>query len=293
MKPRLSLYVLSFLALSLIAYGGSYIYSHGNLGTIGRLTAAGELTDEGQWLRLGAVLSDTVHLKRVDVAPCHDEEGRPSEYFWGIAHVTHDDPAASVMAAEGSVTFYNTQGEVVGALPFSNLNWAAGSTNWLTYPRLLNYGQVFEIAGGQFKEARLEISPLQAGLKADYTVTHFRATAELISHSVTAGQYPRHSLQIGITNTGSVPMLHTRVFAAVHNSRDELVDLDWSEEVGTWPVGAKISPGGNAVLSLKSLARSGRCLGEADPAGYLIDYWVDAMTPSGLPVSIYESVPVQ
>ena len=197
----------------------------------------------------------------------------------------------AIVVFEGYVRFLNTDGEDVGGFYFDNLVLAANSSGWLADPDMLTSNKIFPIDGGKYDDVELALSSVALG-DPDETKQDYSSESELLSHSISTDQYPRHNIKIQVSNVGTETMHHTKVFAAIYNSNGELVDISWSEMPGDWPTGKKIEPGEGQVFSVTSLAKTGRCLGEADPKGYQIDYWIDAMTYTGLPINKFFSIDV-
>lgn len=245
----------------------------------------------------------SLKLESVDWAQCRDEEGKPGDGYWLVMYVANEDPDYWVKG-RGTMKIINAAGKTVRSVVFggrSTLYWEpytpadltlpAHSRNWFMLREMLNERRSIQAAGGAANRVELEYEEL-IWFKRDGSEIACSWDAELVSHDVAGGPYPRHSANISIVNRGQATMHGTKVFGVVYNSKRQLIDILWSEEPGRWPAGHTLQPGKSRMFTVRSIAQTGRCIGAADPAGYIIDYWVNAMTSSGQPLTSHHSVTV-
>jgi hypothetical protein len=226
-------------------------------------------------------LESMITSEKVDLAQCRDDAGQPTEDFWIVLHLANENPNYWVQG-KGTVKFLDKGENLVGGFNFDDLTIPANSQIWFIDSNLLNY-RPQELKGGTYNHIELSYSNLEWN-ETDGSEKLYDWKAEIISHSTPSAHYPRHSLNIKITNTGAGIMYRTRVLAVIYNSVGKLVDIAWSEKPRTWPIGITIRPSTSELVKVDSIAKTGRCLGEADPNGYKVEYWIDTLSSSGQPL---------
>ncbi len=149
----------------------------------------------------------------------------------------------------GSVTFF--QGvSLVGGFYLEKKPIPANSEFWLVDPDMLDNRYALAL-DDTYNNVSLEFGHTIAWFPVDGSEDLYEWSSLFIDHQMTSGQYPKHSLTIEISNTGNAVMYRTRVFALVYNRGDQLVDILWSENPGSWAAGITLRPHRNRTVELK------------------------------------------
>ena len=258
-----------------------------------------------------ATSDNNFRLEGTSFAKCRDNEGNLSDVYWGVVRLSNKN---QIYWARGivQIKLIDRDGMTVGSFG-ADRSIAAGSQTWIVNSAMLNRGQAISLKNRHFDHIELtyssnirdqsELIYLGADesfasrmrwIKQDGTETGYHWTTTVKSHTITSNDsHPRHTLEIVVSNTGTKTMFRTKVFAAIYNSNEQLVDLAWSEKIGEWPTGVSIKAAQDKTILLKSLSLSGRCLGEYDPKGYNVEYWVDTITITGQPLTTFHQTPLR
>ncbi len=230
----------------------------------------------------------TIQVTHVDFAKCRndDDQVAPVDWYWYVLTIknTNSDYWAQ---GEGIFRILNSKGETIGGFYFNNLILAAESQSWFLPEDMLQRRQVSSIEG-DISSYELTITGLAWNRIVESSENH-QWESYIESHTITNGENPRHLLSIHISNIGDTVMYRTKIFAAIYDSNDQLIDIAWSEESGDLASGTQLNPGESKTLSVNSIAQTGICLGPIDNEEYHIKYWVDVLSATGQPLQTFHT----
>lgn len=235
--------------------------------------------------------ADWITVKEFSFAQCRNTTGNQADIAWMIAVIENSDQRHS---ARGSaiVTLFDDAGNQVGDRFSSEVTIPPGGETYLLDNRLLRSGLAITLSERRnIARVKMDFLPLLGSpyelrlMEQDGTESNYNWDMNMIKHIVTPESFPEHKIYVRVTNTGNAVLHRVKGVAAIYDSEDRLVDMLWSEDVGSWPTGRTIRRGSSSDLELNSISKSGRCHGAYDPNGYQVRYWIDALTASGQPLN--------
>lgn len=211
-----------------------------------------------------------------------------AEDSWFVAKLANADMQRWAEAS-GHLLLLDADGDELGRVSFEDWVIPVSSTQWLVDELLLNEARPRTISSCDDMELMLT-SVDWTEINDEYS--QHSLDSEIQGYSASSGDFPRHSIEVEIRNTGSHAVYRATVFAVVLNDEGELVDILYSTLPGEWAIGERVRPGKELTVRAESLSVSGRCLGRSDPDHFRIEYWVNAMTAIGEPVTDHEVVDI-
>lgn len=227
--------------------------------------------------------NEEIRLKDVAIAPCGDNEKKrlTSNQYWLVAMLanTNNDQWAK---ASGALNFLNVDGSQVETVPFEDLTLSPGAMQWLTDQNLINRGRTTKITPLVSYELALEEVEWT---KLDDNEDSYTLDTEVQNLWTSEDVYSWHTATVLINNTGSKTVYHVTIFGIILDAEERLLDVLYSVEPGKWAKGEKIRPGQQIAIQAHSLSKTGRCLGKSNSENIQFEYWVNAMTGMGQPIT--------
>jgi len=220
-----------------------------------------------------------IELVKLDANQCHDETGNPINLYIFIGHLKNNDPDHYANFG-ATLKFFDIDKNLVGAIRDLDILIPPKSEIWFANSQLLDHMAVG--VDGPFVRDEFEVhepvlwTSVSPGFQE--VLRNYQWTSEIIAYELKKEKLPGNSLTIQIENTGEHTIYRIQVLAAIYNTKDELIDYLWIEDSDLLANRIDISPNQKKEVNLESLSLTGKCVGNSDPNGYKVEYWINALT---------------
>lgn len=205
------------------------------------------------------------------------------EDYWGIVamNVTRDN--AWVDAGNANFILESSDGQELGRYP-SGFEFASNETGWLMSNQNGN-GLVMQSSDTSVAKLRIEFNDVYWRPVSQDNLD-YKIETEARKHSLyNSEKYPQHQLSLNIKNIGAMKIQKLSIFGIVMNHDGQLIDMLFLN-----PTKETLSPDEASNFEIRSMSKSGRCVGPADPQGYTIHYWVTFTAEDGERITDYNYV---
>lgn len=202
------------------------------------------------------------------------------EDYWGILAINVTRDNAWVDAGSANFVLESSDGQELGRYP-SGFEFASNEIGWLISNQNGN-GLVMQSPDISVAKLRIEFNdvywrPVSQG-NLDYQIE-----TEVRKHSLyNSEKYPQHQFLVSIKNIGAVEIQELSIFGVVMNHDGQLVDMLFLN-----PTKETLSPDEASNFEIRSMSKSGRCVGPADPQGYTFHYWITFTAEDGERITNY------
>ena len=204
-------------------------------------------------------------------ARCRESSDSPQlgDLYWAVWEIRNNRKDAQAKG-EARVTLVGANGVVLSSEAHTGRFLAPNAVGWNSNDGLPE-GYALEGGGSRVEDIRLDLTDIQ-WVPVDDSADKYEYDIEFLGYETGDGDYPRHSFEVLVTNSSDFVMAYAWLFGVFFDKSGTMVDVAVSTRCVDLPFGQ------SKVLSAVSVSGTGRCLGERDPAGYSLHYWVHFYT---------------
>lgn len=203
--------------------------------------------------------------------------------YWGILAINVMRDNAWVDAGSASFVLESTTGQELGRYP-SGFEFASSEIGWLISNQNGN-GLVMQSTDNPVAKLRIEFDAVY-WRPVNPSNRDYQIETEVRKHSLFGSEkHPQHQFIVNIKNIGAVDIQKLSIFGVVMNHEGQLIDMLLLN-----PTQETLSPDKASNFEIRSMSKSGRCVGPADPQGYTLNYWVTFIAEDGQRITDYDSV---
>jgi WD40 repeat protein len=252
------------------------------------ITSTQQSVVSGKWRTETAKLPEGLSLVFPAIIKCREsaDSDKLAPYYMGMWAIKGDQPDKWFSDGKGEIVLQTETGvelkryDVEFGLVGNEVGWLMSNEN--------KAGNVMQL------DNDLDTTVLKLSVK-DFHWTPISQSVGLYHYNVglqshiTYGNptYPQHALVLQVQNASGLIMKQVHFMGVVQNSRGDTLDI-LSQSTGM-----DLAPGEAGFSILKSHSKSGRCVGPADPDGYVLHYWLDFGTEDGQRVTRYYTTMVE
>jgi len=213
---------------------------------------------------------------------CRVEADSPEfgDLYWGGWLIRVDSSQYWLRQGEGRAVLWGPGNLILDEAEI-HYTLSSDQIGWVVPDKLLQ-SNAMSSGGSKVERIGLELPGWNDWDVSDPATREYPWMVEFVHHEASQTSFPAHQVEVLVGNNGDLAMDRVSLFAFVLDSDGMLVDILWSGE-------SSLAYGETTTLVARSLSRTGRCRGAADPRGYQLEWWVRFWTPTGETLSQFET----
>lgn len=239
------------------------------------------LSDSEKWQTNFQNLPDGLTPKFSSIIQCRENGGSPKlvDDYLAIWAIQVDKFEEWVTHGKATVTLASDDGTNLADYDIG-FGLAADEVGWLI-PRENARGNVMRSTNGEVTEFNLNFKETEWGV-AQEAISQYSYKVDMLSHNLYGtNDYPQHRLIFRVQNQSDSMMNKVYLFAVVQDSQGNAVDILHPDST------KDLKHNEIEEFTIESVSSSGRCVGAADPQGYVIHYWLEFETSKGQHMTHY------